>query len=154
MKKILVAVDDTKGSLPTIETTARLFPCVKPETVVLVYVQKIEGRSLMDEVIQSESEMETLKESLKGTEHQDRLDAHAEKVMAYFVKALEEKGIRSVTPVVREGHPAEEILKVAEEEQVELIIVGSKGRRMNTIFMGSVSREVANSARAPVLIAR
>lgn len=154
MKNILVAVDDTKGSLPVIETMISLFPCVKPETVILLHVQKIEGHSLMDDMLLSESEVETLKESLKGTEHQDALDKKAAKVVDYFRKRLEEAGITGIKPVIRGGHPAEEILSVAKEEGVNMIMVGSRGRRLHNLFMGSVSREVANNADVPVLVAR
>jgi len=32
--------------------------------------------------------------------------------------------------------------------------MGSKGKRMHTLLLGSISREVANRAEIPVLIAR
>ncbi len=154
MKKILVAVDDTKSSLPSIEFMAKLFPCTRPETVLLLYVEKIMGKSLMDDVLMSDSEVETLKESLKGTEHQERLDRKAKKILDYFKKALEELGVTGVKIVIKEGHPAEEILKTAQEEGAEMIVIGSRGKRLHNVFMGSVSREVANRADVSVLIAR
>jgi nucleotide-binding universal stress UspA family protein len=154
MKKILVAVDDTKYSLQLIEVVANLFPHNWPETVLLLYVEKIMGRSLMDDVLLSDSEMETLKKSLKGTEHQEMLDSKAEKVIDFFIKAFEKKGITGVKAVIKEGHPAEEILKTAQEEGVEMIVIGSRGKRLSNLFMGSVSREVTNRADVSVLIAR
>ena len=154
MKNILVAVDETKGSLPVIDTMISLFPCVKPETVILLHVQKMEGHSLMDDMLLSESEVETLKESLKDTEYQEALDSKALKVVDYFKARLEEAGITGIKPVVREGHPAEEILRTAKEEEVNMIMVGTRGRRLHNLLMGSVSREVANNAEVPVLVAR
>jgi nucleotide-binding universal stress UspA family protein len=154
MKNILVAVDETRGSLPAIETVAKLFQCIRPEKVVLLYVQKMEGRSLMDDVLLSDSEIKTLKEALNGTEYQEILNKKSEKVIEYFKKSLEEKGITGIKSIVKEGHPAEEILKTAQEEGVEMIIVGSRGKRLHNFFMGSVSREVANKSNVPVLIAR
>jgi len=154
METILVAVDDTKSSLRTVEFMAKLFPCTRPETVLLLYVEKMMGRSLMDDVLMSDSEIETLKESLKGTEHQEKLDRKAKKVLDYFKKALEEKGVTGVKPVIKEGHPAEEILKIAQEECAEMIVLGSRGKRLHNLFMGSVSREVANRADVSVLITR
>jgi nucleotide-binding universal stress UspA family protein len=154
METILVAVDDTKGSLRTVEFMAKLFPCTRPETVLLLYVEKMMGRSLMDDVLMSDSEIETLKESLKGTEHQEKLDRKAKKILDYFKKALEEQGVTGVKPVIKEGHPAEEILKIAQEECAEMIVLGSRGKRLHNLFMGSVSREVANRADVSVLITR
>ena len=52
MNKILIAVDDTKGSLQVVETLQNLLgDCVGggcvPKTIILLYVQKPEGRSVM-----------------------------------------------------------------------------------------------------------
>lgn len=154
MKKVLLAVDESKGSLRAAETMVRLFPCVKPEVVIVLYVGRMEGWSLMDEVLLSESEIKTLKESLEGTEHQKALDLTAKKVMDYYTSYLRDNGIPGLKPLVRLGHPAEEILRAANEEGAELIVLGSRGKRLHTLFMGSVSREVANSAEVPVLIAK
>jgi nucleotide-binding universal stress UspA family protein len=154
METILVAVDDTKSSRRTVEFMAKLFPCTRPETVLLIYVEKMMGGSLMDDMLMSDSEIETLKESLKGTEHQEKLDRKANKILDYFKKALEEQGVTGVKPVIKEGHPAEEILKIAQEECAEMIVLGSRGKRLHNLFMGSVSREVANRADVSVLITR
>ncbi len=153
MKKILVCVDNTKGSLPIVDTMARLFPCVKPDEIILLYVEKLEGLSMMDDLV-TDTEIMELKEALRGTDYKELLDKKAQKIMDYFKKALEEKGITGIRPVIREGHPVEEILKIAEEEGVNMIVVGSRGKRLHNILLGSVSREIANRANVPVLIVK
>lgn len=154
MKKVLLAVDNTKGALKAAEVLIKLFPCVKPETVILLHVQKIEGHSLMDDALLSVGEMETLKEALKGTDYQEKLDQKTAMITEHFSKMLEDNGISGIKTIIQEGHPADEILDTAKKESSELIIVGSRGRRLHNIFMGSVSREVANRADVPVLIAK
>jgi nucleotide-binding universal stress UspA family protein len=154
MKSILLAVDNTKISLKTVDVMSRLFRCSLPEKVVLLYVQKIEGHSVMDELILSQSEMETLKESLKGTEYQDMLHRRSKKVIVYYRDMLADRGFKNVKYVVKEGHPAEEILKTADEETVDMIVMGSRGKRLHSLFMGSVSREVSNKAQMSVLLVR
>ncbi len=153
MKKVLLAVDDTKGSRAIIDKFIQLFPCVRPESVILLHVQKLEGRSLIDEML-SEAELATLKEALEGTEYKKALDKKAKAIVGHYKKLLEDAGIKGIKTVIKAGHPAEEILNTAEEEGVDLIIVGSRGARVSRLFMGSVSREVANNAKVPVLIAR
>jgi nucleotide-binding universal stress UspA family protein len=118
----------------------------------LVYVEKLEGRSLMDDQLLSVSEMKTLKEVLEGTEYQEALDKKAKAILDYYKKALEDRGVTGVRQIVRKGHPAEEILATAKEENAEMIVIGSRGKRTARLFMGSVSREVANSAEVPVLL--
>jgi nucleotide-binding universal stress UspA family protein len=106
----------------------------------------------MDDQLLSVSEMKTLKEVLEGTEYQEALDKKAQAILDYYKKAMEDRGVTGIRTIVRKGHPAEEILATAKEEGVEMIIIGSRGKRATHLFMGSVSREVANSATVPVLL--
>ena len=152
MKKILIAVDDTKGTKNAFDMCIHVCSCIRPETALLVYVEKLEGRSLMDDQLLSVSEMKTLKEVLEGTEYQEALDKRAQKILDHYKKALEDRGVTGVKTILRKGHPAEEILATAKEENVDMIIIGSRGKRATHLFMGSVSREVANGAAVPVLL--
>lgn len=66
--------------------------------------------------------------------------------------ALEGQGFRVFTHV-RYGSPAEQILRVAEEEQVNLIVIGAQGKTLGQeLLLGSVAYEVVRGANAPVLI--
>ncbi len=153
MKKILIAVDDTKGSKTAFEVASNLCSSIRPETTILLYVEKFEGRSLMTEML-GDSEIATLRDVLTGTEYQELLDKKAQTILNYYKKAVEDKGLSKIKTVVKKGHPVDEILKSAKEEGADMIIIGSRGKRASHMFMGSVSREVANSATVPVLIVR
>jgi len=154
MKKILIAVDDTKGTQNAFSACTIFCSCMRPESIILVYVEKLEGRSLMDDQILSVSEMKTLKEVLEGTEYQEALDKKANAVVSYYKKALEDAGLTGIKTVIRKGHPAEEILATAKEEGADMIVIGSRSRKTSHLFMGSVSREVANSSEIPVLLVK
>lgn len=53
------------------------------------------------------------------------------------------------------GLPADEILRVAEEAQSDLIVMGSHGRKgIDRLLVGSVAEDVLRRAACPVLIAR
>jgi nucleotide-binding universal stress UspA family protein len=153
MNRVLLAVDDSKGSENVVKVFFELYACTRPEAVLLLYIQKPEGRSLMDEML-GVAEMSTLKEELKGTEHQKELNKRAEAVLSHYRGLLEERGVMGIKTIVKEGHPAEEILSTAEKEGAGLIIIGSRGRRLHNFLMGSVSREVANRANVPVMLAK
>jgi nucleotide-binding universal stress UspA family protein len=61
----------------------------------------------------------------------------------------------SLSLQVRRGDPAEAILRVAEDEAADLIVVGSRG--LSTVarfFLGSVAERVARHAPCPVLLVR
>ncbi|MEN8264360.1 MAG: universal stress protein [Nitrospirota bacterium] len=154
MKKILIAIDDTKGTANIFEKTMRICKCMSPEEIVLLYVEKLEGRSLMDEML-GDAEMSTLKEALEGTEFKDALDRKAERILNHYKVLLQSTPPSpAVRTVVKTGHPAEEILKASEEENVDMIFIGSRGHRVGKFLMGSVSREVANNAEVPVLLVK
>jgi nucleotide-binding universal stress UspA family protein len=51
------------------------------------------------------------------------------------------------------GHPAEQLAELADDENAELIVVGSRGRgALKAAFLGSVSYSLVDIARCPVLI--
>ncbi|HDZ61651.1 MAG TPA: universal stress protein [Nitrospirae bacterium] len=153
MKKVLIAVDDTKGSWTAVAVFERLFSCSRPESVVLLYVERFSGTSFLDDMI-TDAEITTLKEVLSGTEYKEAMDNRASKITESYKKTLEEKGVTGIKTVIKAGHPAEEILKAAKEENADMIVLGSKGKRAHSILLGSVSREVVNNAEVPVLVAK
>jgi nucleotide-binding universal stress UspA family protein len=154
MQKVLIAVDDTKGTKMAFSTYSSFCACMRPKAINLVYVEKFEGnKSLIDEML-GEAEMATLKDVLKGTEYQRALDKKAQKILTHYKKVLEQKGLKGIKTIIRKGHPAEEILKTAKDVKADLIIVGSRGRRTTRLFMGSVSREVTEGADVPVLVVK
>jgi nucleotide-binding universal stress UspA family protein len=153
MKKILIAVDDTKGTKNAFNVCNNVCSCMRPETITLLYVEEFEGRSLMTDMLPV-SELSTLKEVLEGTEYKEALDRKADSILNYYKKALEEKGITGIKTIRKIGIPAEEILNTAKEEGSDLIVIGSGGKRVSHLFMGSVSREVANRSDIPVLLVK
>jgi nucleotide-binding universal stress UspA family protein len=80
--------------------------------------------------------------------------AEAEEVLAKAVDSLGQTDI-SVETAAREGDPADVIIKVAEQRQVDIIVVGNKGMTGVTRFLlGSVPSRVAHHAPCSVLIVR
>jgi nucleotide-binding universal stress UspA family protein len=66
--------------------------------------------------------------------------------------ALEGHELRVKTRV-EVGRPAEEIIRVAEEERVDLIVMGAQGSTLaQELLLGSVAHEVVGRATVPVLI--
>lgn len=151
MKKVLVAVDGSKDSRYALSVMKNLIS--PPDEVVLLYVERLEGNSLMTEML-GEAELSTLKESLKGTDYKERLNRRTGNILAYCKDKLEELPAK-VKTIKGEGSPAEEILRVADSEGAELIILGYKGwNRLERFIVGSFPKEVEKRAKVPVLIAK
>jgi nucleotide-binding universal stress UspA family protein len=152
MKKILIAVDETKASLGVLEVFRNQVR--PPEEVILVNVQRLLGRSMIGDML-GEAEMSTLKEMVKDSELQEELDEKSEKILTYYKKELENGGLFKIKTVVRAGNPHEEILKVAEEENADLMILGSSGRTgLNRLIAGSTMKDVERETSIPVVVAK
>lgn len=151
MNKVLIAVDNTKASKAVLSTFHNSVS--QPKEVILLHIERLEGSSLMIDML-GDAEMSTLKESMNGTTHKDSLDKKADKILTFYKKELEDDGIK-VRTVIRAGHPAEEILKVAGQEGVELILLGYSGKKgLNRLISGSVANEVEKGTKVPVLVAK
>jgi len=152
MEKILLAVDGSKNSKHALSVFKNMVS--PPEEVVLLYVERLEGMSLMTDML-GDAELSTLKESLAGTDYKKKLDGKAEKVLAYCKKKLEDNLLTNVKTVIREGNPEEEIIKAAESENVELIVLGYiEAEGLNRFILGHIARQVERRAKVPVLVAR
>ncbi|HSB30051.1 MAG TPA: universal stress protein, partial [Candidatus Sulfobium mesophilum] len=92
---------------------------------------------------------------LQGTEYKEALDKKAEKILSHYRRELEDGGLINVRPIIREGIPSDEILKVAEAENVDLIIVGSNEKRgFDRLLSGCVSKDIEKHAGVPVIVGR
>jgi len=154
MNKILIAVDDTKSSKEIFSKCTQICKCMAPEVIILLYVEKFAGRSLMADML-GDAELGTLQDVLEGTEYKEAMDQKAEKILNFYKSAMEERSpVPNIQTMVKGGTPAEVIVQTAKDEDVSMIIIGSRGKRVSNLFMGSVSREVANTADRPVMIVK
>jgi nucleotide-binding universal stress UspA family protein len=84
----------------------------------------------------------------------DKGRSRAETILARAARLVPEK--MPATLKVRVGHPAEEILREAEEGDYDLILVGDRQRHplMTRFLLGSVAERVVIHAPCPVIIAK
>ncbi len=68
-------------------------------------------------------------------------------------KNLQKKGNVEVKTVIRFGFPSAEILKLIQELNIQLVVMGSQGRGfVQELFLGSVSHNIARNSDASVLL--
>jgi nucleotide-binding universal stress UspA family protein len=79
----------------------------------------------------------------------------ADSILARACELLEPE-VSGVRPKIRVGHPAEEILREAEEGGYDLVIVGDRQRHgwITRFFLGSTAQRVVEYALCPVFIAK
>lgn len=63
-----------------------------------------------------------------------------------------ERGVSDVETILENGEAADVILDVAEKQKANLIVIGSRGQGdLKSLFLGSVSRKVANRSDINVI---
>jgi nucleotide-binding universal stress UspA family protein len=123
LKKILVTTDLSQYSLEALEY-AQSFGLLYASRIFLLYVE----------------------------EHaHPRTESQAAAALAEFVAKNVDPDLR-ITQVVRNGHPAAEIRKFSQEENVDLIVMATHGRTgVKHALLGSVAEKVVRLATVPVL---
>lgn len=140
-KKILVPLDGSSLAtkiLPQVEDLAKS----EKSQITLLTVGQTSSIALIAEAPPSliEETLATIKRS-------------AEKHLTEVGDALKAKGLR-VNWVYREGLPAREIIRYADEARFDLIAMATHGRGEIAWVLGSVAEQVVSHATVPVLLWR
>lgn len=128
-RKILCPTDHSVVSARGLNNAIRLARAFESELHVVSVIPEMRWLS---------AAVETGTATAPQTEHERRWREEFEK----FVETIDFEKVRW-TREVREGPPAEEILKCAAEQQADLIVMGSTGRTgLVRMLLGSVTRRV------------
>ena len=79
----------------------------------------------------------------------------AEGLLGEGTTRAKEHGISAVETLVAEGDPADQILRLAEEQKADLIVMGSRGASdLRGLLLGSVSHKVCHLADCSCVIVK
>jgi nucleotide-binding universal stress UspA family protein len=87
----------------------------------------------------------------------DVLLDEGEKIVANAKNDLASRGVNEdrIVTVVLDGHPAEELDMYADSQDINLVVIGTHGRKgLNRLLIGSVAEKVIRRAKIPVLVVR
>lgn len=85
----------------------------------------------------------------------EKVKARGREIADKAAQSLRRRGVASTETHVEEGHPGEVISEMASRLRADLIVMGTHGRRgLERALMGSVAREVANTASVPLLLVK
>ena len=96
------------------------------------------------------------RETIRSSAKAEAIDLRevAEGVLARAARELEAEGVE-VEMHAREGDPADVIIRVAEETDAELIVVGSRGLTgLQRFLLGSVSSKLSQHAPTSLMVVR
>lgn len=139
-KKILVPTDGSEHAIRAEKEAMYIAENTGAELIGMSIVENnfVNGLPLNDEVY----------------ELNNLLKENTQKNVNDFEKLVgDETNSVTVRSVIKEGTPAKAILETAEEEDVDLIVIGSSGKSgFDRFLMGSVADKVSKSAKCSVLV--
>ena len=137
-KKMLVAIDLTEEA-PQVLNKAKALADSQNAELMLVHVVEPVGYAYGGDIPMDLSEL------------QDQLDKAAREQLA---KYGEEFGIEAANQVVTVGRPESEVHRLVKEHQVDLVVVGSHGRKGFQLLLGSTANGVLHGTECDVLAIR
>jgi nucleotide-binding universal stress UspA family protein len=138
MRKILVAMDFSPASQRALEFAQLIAKSAGPAHVILVHAYYVPVE-LQEYLIQ------------RGQSIPDVLSPRATKELEAILTKLQDAGF-SCEYVAAAGAPETVIADVAKDKQVDLIALGTHGRRgLSHLFMGSVAERVVRHSERPVV---
>ncbi|HHV23935.1 MAG TPA: universal stress protein [Methanosarcina sp.] len=146
-KKIMIATDGSDCSKLAADKGIELAQ-LSGGTVYAVFVMSTASLSMDGDYLSSvgvNPYWELIYEALKN-QGQQAVD---------YVKGLGEmKGI-NVESILLEGHPANELIRYAEENKMDIIVMGTLGRTgLDRLLLGSVAGNLVRHSKVPVMVVR
>jgi nucleotide-binding universal stress UspA family protein len=142
-EKILIGTDGGDLMAPVYDHAA-YFARLTDATVHIAYVLDIAGFTAYP----IDSSWENMYDVL--------LD-EGKQIVANAKRDLASRGVNEdrIVTTVLDGHPAEEIDKYAGSQDIDLVVIGSHGRKgLDRLLIGSVADKVVRGSKVPVLIVR
>jgi nucleotide-binding universal stress UspA family protein len=138
MKRILVAYDGSSAAERAFSLASDLAGKYSAQLLVLAVARPPD--------FGSEVETEAVIENSKQ---------HCHQLLRLLQKATNSEKNKAIQFEVAVGHPAEQIVRHAEEWKADMVVVGHRGRTFfERWLVGSVAKHVINHAPCTVLVAR
>jgi nucleotide-binding universal stress UspA family protein len=141
-EKYLVAIDGSDHALKALDLAGKLAKATDASLRVIHVLREEHMPAGLEEFAASEG-LEI--EELQARRRFDRL--YGDRLVIDAANRLRNMGIKEVDTEVIDGNPAEEITRIAEREQADLLFMGSRGLSdFKGLVIGSTSHKVMNLA--------
>lgn len=140
-RQILIATDGSETANEAADFGIEMFGCSGAKVYALYVIDISPYRSVSLDKIWS-------KEVL------DEYERVGHEATSYIERIGKAAGVEVESRVLK-GHPAEKIINFAEDNNIDMIIVGSLGKgRYERAVLGSVSDKIIRYSKVPVLVVR
>lgn len=140
-RKILVPVDGSEHAAKAVELACDIARMYDGDLHLLHVMARI-GTSHVPEALREYDNLE----HVQMNEH-DLLASVASRIVTEAKSRARENGVDNANTVIEHGDPAREIIEYAEQHNIDLIVIGSRGLGdLKGMLLGSVSHKVAHLA--------
>jgi nucleotide-binding universal stress UspA family protein len=154
MSKVLIATDGSDCAIGAARTAMSLFAPGSDLTVLSVVDVRAEVAVGGTGLLGAEPLAMPMADPTVAAELDEALTEGARDAVQRTVAALGERGVQPQV-LVAHGDPATEIVRVAEDGNYDVVVVGSHGAGfLKRVLVGSVSNHVVHHATCPVLVVR
>lgn len=137
-QRILLAVDGSDNAFRAAQEAIKLAKLSETSTIDIVYVVNVD--KIKNELL------------LAGTI--DNMELARQRKIAPVEQVLKEANVSYQTTILK-GLPGPEIVRYANEQQVDLVVIGSRGlNSLQEMVLGSVSHKVMKHVPCPALIVK
>lgn len=143
--KILVCTDGSEHSQKALRQAAKIAASIEGARVSILYVYE----SLPAKIYGNGSVPVYIHEKYRESSEEE-----GKQILAEAAKVFEAE---KITPeiILKEGHPANTITKISEEQNFDMVVVGSRGLGgFKKVLLGSVSNAVVQEAKTSVLVVK
>lgn len=145
-KKILVGLDGSLHGIEATKTAVELAKTFGSELHLLTVTRPFKVSSELRHYLEAEN--------LLG-EPKYVMDEMTKDIVNDAKDIADEAGLKNVVTAVREGKPARTLLDYAKGNDVDLIVVGSRGvGELDAVLLGSVSQKVSMLSTCTVMVVR
>jgi nucleotide-binding universal stress UspA family protein len=142
--KILVGLDGSEQSINAVDYAAELAEDKGSELLLVSVAPEVPilagARSVSERVPELQNELERERKTMLENQR---------------VRLNEKFPSLKISTTVRMGSPSRNIVDLSREENVDLIVVGNRGRSgVATWMLGSVSRDIVERCTVPVLVVK
>lgn len=145
-KKILVGLDGSKHGLEAAKEAVELAKTFDAELHLLTVTRPYKVSPKLRQFLEAEN--------LLG-EPKYVMDEMTNSIVTEAKELATKSGLKNVKAVVREGKPARTLLEYAKNNDIDLIVAGSRGvGELDAALLGSVSQKISMLSECTVLIVR
>lgn len=144
-RKILVPTDFSEDSVLAFRTALSIAATYQARIFLLHVISNTLQRSLSDYCLDQNIVERVMNESI----------VFSNEKLKETIGRCQNNGKVKIIPDVCKGQPYEEILNVASERKIDLIVIASHGETgLKKYFIGSITEKVMKEAKCPVLLIR